>query len=199
MEENSQDRRSLPEILLSIENANKTIIEKFSDFALNQQEKKDNYTKNSDDLTKSRTEFIKWRDAQKQELTQVFTEEKVKLTSLFETKAIEIGNIKVGLHEPTQNNINRLENFIKKFWKIPLFILLVSLLTTGITTYLAVNFYKESIKSKQEIITEYRTELKKENVIITKKDNRLLSDMLKWFDKNKKTRTIFVEWKNKNK
>lgn len=40
MEENSQDRRSLPEILLSIENANKTIIEKFSDFALNQQEKK---------------------------------------------------------------------------------------------------------------------------------------------------------------
>lgn len=103
------------------------------------------------------------------------------------------------MHEPTQNNINRLENFIKKFWKIPLFILLVSLLTTGITTYLAVNFYKESIKSKQEIITEYRTELKKENVIITKKDNRLLSDMLKWFDKNKKTRTIFVEWKNKNK
>ena len=38
MEENSQDRRSLPEILLSIENSNRTIVEKFSDFALNQQE-----------------------------------------------------------------------------------------------------------------------------------------------------------------
>ena len=64
MEENSQDRRSLPEILLSIENSNRTIVEKFSDFALNQQEKNDNYTKKSDDLTKSQTEFIKWRDAQ---------------------------------------------------------------------------------------------------------------------------------------
>lgn len=199
MEEDTQGENILLKTLLNIESTNKTILEKFQEFALNQHEQKNTYTKNSNDLAQSQTEFIKWRDTQKREFSQIFTYEKDQLNNLFDAKSKQIGNIKVGLYEPTQQNIKRLENFIKRFWMVPVILLFISMVTAGATTYLAVNFYKESIKPKQEIISDYTTELLKENAIVSKDDEKSLSDMIKWFKKTPNNRNAFNTWKKKNK
>ena len=193
MQEESNNERSLPEILLSIESSNKTIIQTFENFAANQQNERKIHHLNVYNLTKDQKEFIEWRNTLNQELTEILSSERAQIDTFFKDKVSQLHNIKVGLYEPTQNNINRLEKFIKKFWVIPLYILLASVITTGITTYLAINFYKESINSKQEIISEYRTELLKKNAIVSKENNDLLSDMVRWFEKNPNTKDIFVK------
>lgn len=56
-----------------------------------------------------------------------------------------------------------------------------------------------SAKSKQNIITDYKTELLKENVIIKKDSNLLYQDMFDWFEKNPKNRELFIKWRNEKK
>ena len=56
------------------------------------------------------------------------------------------------------------------------------------------------IKSKQDILTEYRQELSKEGkTIVLKKDELLFKEMLNWFDKNPNTRDKFIQSREEKK
>ena len=92
--------------------------------------------------------------------------------------------------ERTAENVSRLNSRLK----VPNFVVYVWVgsmmlfLGSGL-------FLWQAMKSKQEIISEYRTELQKDNVLTSKVNSILFNDMLEWFSKNPKTKQNFINWK----
>ena len=96
-----------------------------------------------------------------------------------------------------QQKINNLERRIRQFWKLPAIISLASILIAGITTYSAFNFYSTSVKSKQEILSDYA----KDGYTLTKKkdvENLIYTNDLlnQWVKENPKDSEHFKLWVN---
>lgn len=97
--------------------------------------------------------------------------------------------------EKTAENIKRLNSRLN-VPNLAIYVWLSSLALFLLSAFMIWFF----IKSKQEILTEYRQELTKEGkVIISKENNDLFNDMYQWFEKNPKTRDAFIQSRKRNK
>ena len=95
--------------------------------------------------------------------------------------------------EKTEENIKRLNSRLN-VPNLALYVWLSSLALFLLSAFMIWFF----IKSKQEILTEYRQELSKEGkVIILKENSDLFNDMHQWFEKNPKTRDAFIQSREK--
>ena len=110
----------------------------------------------------------------------------------------KIKSISVSLSAQDQNKINKIESIFNRFWKLPVFLLIISLVISGITSYLAVNFYSTSVKSKEDLLSEYA----KNGYTITKKEN--LDNLIynndrfnEWVKENPNDSKSFKLWLNK--
>lgn len=97
--------------------------------------------------------------------------------------------------EKTEENIKRLNSRLN-VPNLALYVWLSSLALFLLSAFMIWFF----IKSKQDILTEYRQELSKEGkTIVLKKDELLFKEMLNWFDKNPNTRDKFIQSREENK
>lgn len=97
--------------------------------------------------------------------------------------------------EKTAENIKRLNSRLN-VPNLALYVWLSSLALFLLSAFMIWFF----IKSKQDILTEYRQELSKEGkIIISKENNDLFNDMYQWFEKNPKTRDTFIQSRKRNK
>ena len=111
---------------------------------------------------------------------------------------MKIQAVTVGLSVQDQNLIKKVESIFIRFWKLPVFLLIISLVISGITSYLAVNFYSASVKSKEDLLSEYA----KNGYTITKKEN--LENIIynndrfnEWVKENPNDSKSFKLWLNK--
>ena len=97
--------------------------------------------------------------------------------------------------EKTEENIKRLNSRLN-VPNLALYVWLSSLALFLLSAFMIWFF----IKSKQDILTEYRQELSKEGkTIVLKKDELLFKEMLNWFDKNPNTRDKFIQSREEKK
>ena len=97
--------------------------------------------------------------------------------------------------EKTEENITRLNSRLN-VPNLALYVWLSSLALFLLSAFMIWFF----IKSKQDILTEYRQELSKEGkTIVLKKDELLFKEMLNWFDKNPNTRDKFIQSREEKK
>ena len=97
--------------------------------------------------------------------------------------------------EKTEENVKRLNSRLN-VPNLALYVWLSSLALFLLSAFMIWFF----IKSKQDILTEYRQELSKEGkIIISKENNDLFNDMYQWFEKNPKTRDTFIQSRKRNK
>lgn len=110
----------------------------------------------------------------------------------------KIKSISVSLSAQDQSKINKIESIFNRFWKLPLFLLIISLMISGITSYLAVNFYSASVKSKEDLLSEYAkngyTITKKENLDNLSYNNERFNE---WVKENPNDSKSFKLWLNK--
>ena len=97
--------------------------------------------------------------------------------------------------EKTEENIKRLNSRLN-VPNLALYVWLSSLALFLLSAFMIWFF----IKSKQDILTEYRQELSEEGkTIVLKKDELLFKEMLNWFDKNPNTRDKFIQSREEKK
>lgn len=97
--------------------------------------------------------------------------------------------------EKTAENIKRLNSRLN-VPNLAIYVWLSSLALFLLSAFMIWFF----IKSKQDILTEYRQELSKEGkTIVLKKDELLFKEMLNWFDKNPNTRDKFIQSREEKK
>jgi hypothetical protein len=77
-----------------------------------------------------------------------------RLQEVFDTGLDKFRKIELGLSEKDRSSIEKIENIFRRFWKVPATISVVSLLMAALTTFMALKFYRESIKSKEEVRAE---------------------------------------------
>jgi len=77
-----------------------------------------------------------------------------KLQDVLDTGVEKFQKLELGLTEKDRGSLDKVENIFRKFWKVPVVISVVSLLVAALTTFMAVKFYRESVRSKGEIRSE---------------------------------------------
>lgn len=74
-----------------------------------------------------------------------------KIQNLFNTEHEKLKSVEFKISGQDRNLINKIESIFKKYWIVPVIIAVISLLLAGLTTYAALKFYQESVKSKGEL------------------------------------------------
>lgn len=92
--------------------------------------------------------------------------------------------------EKTEENIKRLNSRIN----VPNFVFYVWV-ASAVLFLCSGLFLWYSVKSKQDIITDYRKDLQKDYRIISNEDSKLFEDMNVFFQKNPKTKEIFIKFR----
>lgn len=198
MEEESKPKPTdLPSLLQEIIKGNKTIISELEKFSNDTEElQKKLHSKEEENGRESAT-MQKIGEAINRDLAKTYHDNRRRLQELFQQNKEKASDFTVSLKEQDQLKINKLEKLISRFWKLLAIISLASLLIAGITSYLAVNFYSTSVKSKQEILSEYA----KDGYTLTKKkdvENLIYTNDLlhQWVKENPKDSEPFKLWVN---
>lgn len=84
-------------------------------------------------------------------------ENAAKLQEILDTGMEKFKNIELGFTEKDRTSLDKVENTVRSFWKMPVIISVVSLLIAALTTFMALRFYKESVKSKEEVRSDILT------------------------------------------
>ena len=198
MEEESKPKPTdLPGLLQEIIKGNKTIISELEKFSNDTEELQKKLHLKEEENGRESTTMQKIGEAINRDLAKIYHDNRRELQEILQETKEKAGNISVRLQEQDQQKINKLEKLITRFWKLPAIVSLVSVLITGITSYLAFNFYSTSVKSKQEILSEYA----KDGYTLTKKKdlNYLInkSELLdQWVNENPKDSDAFKIWVN---
>lgn len=198
MEEESKPKPAdLPSLLQEIIKGNKTIISELGKFSNDTEElQKKLHLKEEENGRESAT-MQKIGEAINRDLSKTYHDNRKQLQEILQQIKEKASNFTVSLKEQDQLKINNLERRIRQFWKFPAIISLASVLIAGITSYLAFSFYSTSVKSKQEILSEYA----KNGYTLTKKkdvDNLIYNNDLvnQWVKENPKDSDKFKLWVN---
>lgn len=108
---------------------------------------------------------------------------------IFEARLEEFKSIPFNLSERDRKQIQKAETTFQKWWKLPVILVVCSLLITLLTSFLAVKFYKESVKSKQELKQDIAKEMQQKNLIWIEKGE---------WDKAKEEKDLVKMWSEKN-
>lgn len=199
MEEESKPKPTdLPSLLQEIIKGNKTIISELEKFSNDTEElQKKLHSKEEENGRESAT-MQKIGEAINRDLAKTYHDNRKQLQEILQETKEKAGKITVSLKEQDQQKINKLERLIKQFWKLPAIISLASVLIAGITSYLAFNFYSKSVKSKQEMLSEYA----ENGYILAKKkdvDNLIYNNDLldQWIKENPNDSKHFKLWVNR--
>lgn len=84
-------------------------------------------------------------------------ENAAKLQEILDTGMEKFKNIELGFTEKDRTSLDKVENTVRSFWKMPVIISVVSLLIAALTTFMALRFYRESVKSKEEVRSDILT------------------------------------------
>lgn len=178
-EESNQENKNnssnaLLELFQKIEVGNSKVLEKFQEFSENQS-----------NLTNQIATMKKLGEAINIDISQTYQTNRSSFIKEIETSLDKTKNISLSLSEKDERRINKVENIFTRFWKIPIWIGFLSALVAGITTFLAVKFYSESVKGKEQFVED----LNKQGYIIAEK---------KEFEELKYNDGLVKNWAQKN-
>lgn len=63
----------------------------------------------------------------------------------------KIRNVELGLNEKDTGRLDKVEGIFRKYWLVPVGISMISVLFAFLTVFMALRFYRESVKSKGEV------------------------------------------------
>lgn len=63
----------------------------------------------------------------------------------------KIRNVELGLNEKDTGRLDKVEGIFRKYWLVPVGISMISVLFAFLTVFMALGFYRESVKSKGEV------------------------------------------------
>lgn len=78
----------------------------------------------------------------------------ITLQEVFDVGLEKIRKVELGLGEKDRGLLDRIDGVFHKYWLLPVAISAVSLLFAFLTVLMALRFYRESVKSKEEIRSE---------------------------------------------
>lgn len=198
MEEADKTKNPLQVLLEEIHVSNQLIQQEFKTFNLNQEQFISQISEKGKDLQNHTETIEKLSQAINRDISKSYQQNREDLKQIMEAGAEKIKSISVSLSAQDQNKINKIESIFNRFWKLPVFLLIISLVISGITSYLAVNFYSASVKSKEDLLSEYA----KNGYTITKKEN--LDNLIynndrfnEWVKENPNDSKSFKLWLNK--
>lgn len=112
-----------------------------------------------------------------------------KIQNLFDTEHEKLKSVEFKISGQDRNLINRIDRIFQQYWKLPVIVATISLLMAGLTSFLAVRFYSESVKSREELKQDLAMELKATNKIIVDK---------KQWDKYSERERLIELWSQEN-
>ena len=112
-----------------------------------------------------------------------------KIQNLFNTEHEKLKSVEFKISGQDRNLINRIDRIFQQYWKLPVIVATISLLMAGLTSFLAVRFYSESVKSREELKQDLAMELKATNKIIVDK---------KQWDKYSERERLIELWSQEN-
>jgi hypothetical protein len=148
-------------------------------------EKFQEFSENQSNLTNQIATMKKLGEAINIDISQTYQTNRSSFIKEIETSLDKTKNISLSLSEKDERRINKVENIFTRFWKIPIWIGFLSALVAGITTFLAVKFYSESVKGKEQFVED----LNKQGYIIAEK---------KEFEELKYNDGLVKNWAQKN-
>lgn len=198
MEEGDKTKNPLQVLLEEIHISNQLIQQEFKTFTLNQEQFISQISEKGKDLQNHTKTIEKLSQAINRDISKSYQQNREDLKQIMEAGTEKIKSISVSLSAQDQSKINKIESIFNRFWKLPVFLLIISLVISGITSYLAVNFYSASVKSKEDLLSEYA----KNGYTITKKEN--LENLIynndrfnEWVKDNPNDSKSFKLWLNK--
>ena len=198
MEEADKTKNPLQVLLEEIHVSNQLIQQEFKTFTLNQEQFISQISEKGKDLQNHTETIEKLSQAINRDISKSYQQNREDLKQIMEAGTEKIKSISVSLSAQDQNKINKIESIFNRFWKLPVFLLIISLVISGIASYLAVNFYSASVKSKEDLLSEYA----KNGYTITKKEN--LENLIynndrfnEWVKDNPNDSKSFKLWLNK--
>lgn len=198
MEEGDKTKNPLQVLLEEIHISNQLIQQEFKTFTLNQEQFIFQISEKGKDLQNHTETIEKLSQAINRDISKSYQQNREDLKQIMEAQTEKIKSISVSLSAQDQSKINKIESIFNRFWKLPVFLLIISLVISGITSYLAVNFYSASVKNKEDLLSEYA----KNGYTITKKEN--LENLIynndrfnEWVKENPNDSKSFKLWLNK--
>lgn len=112
-----------------------------------------------------------------------------KIQNLFDTEHEKLKSVEFKISGQDRNLLNKVERIFQQYWKLPVIVAAISLLMAGLTSFLAIRFYSESVKSREELKQDLAMELKATNKIIVGKNE---------WDKHSERERLIELWKKEN-
>lgn len=112
-----------------------------------------------------------------------------KIQNLFNTEHEKLKSVEFKISGQDRNLLNKVERIFQQFWKFPVIVAVASLLIAALTSFLAIRFYSESVKSREELKQDLAMELKATNKIIVGKNE---------WDKFSERERLIELWKKEN-
>lgn len=125
------------------------------------------------------------------DIAKTYQQEKSEINTFFDGRMQEFSKISFNLSEKDRKQLQKADGLLQKWWKLPIIISVISLLFSILLGFLAVKFYSESVKSKEELKEEIAKEMQAKNLIWIEKGewNQLKenTELVKlWSEKNPK-------------
>lgn len=198
MDEADKTKNPLQVLLEEIHTSNQLIQQEFKTFNLKQEQFISQISEKGKDLQNHTETMEKLSLAINRDISKSYQQNREDFKRIIDAGTEKIQSVTVGLSVQDQNLIKKVESIFIRFWKLPVFLLIISLVISGITSYLAVNFYSASVKSKEDLLSEYA----KNGYTITKKEN--LENIIynndrfnEWVKENPNDSKSFKLWLNK--
>ena len=123
------------------------------------------------------------------EISKTFQQEQGEIKKLFDYRLQEFNKVSFSLSDKDRKQLQKADETLRKWWKFPAIISGFALIFAILTGFLAFKFYKESVKSKEEIKADIAKEMQSKNLIWVEKGE---------WDKLKDNRELVRVWSEKN-
>ena len=123
------------------------------------------------------------------DISKTYQQERLDTKSFFEGRLQEFNNVSFNLSEKDRKQLQKTDGILQKWWKFPVIISIASLLISVLLGFLAVKFYSESVKSKEELKGDIAKEMHSKNLIWIGKGE---------LDKLKENAELVKLWSEKN-
>ncbi len=161
MEENSnlkpnpeEPKNALLKALEDIISGNNEIKGQLGKFSQNQEQILLRFSEKEKQLNKESAAVENLSKSISTELEKKNQENQDKTQKIFDTELGKFQKVELKLTEKDKSLLSKVESIFRNYWKLPIIIAGISLLTAGLTGFLAVRFFSESVKSKGELREE---------------------------------------------
>lgn len=161
MEENSnlkpnpeEPKNPLLKALEDIISGNNEIKGQLGKFSKNQEQMLLHFSEKEKQLNKESADVENLSQSISAELDKKNQENQEKTQKIFDTELGKFQKVELKLAEKDKSLLSKIESIFRNYWKLPVIIAGILLLTAGLTGFLTVRFYSESVKSKGELREE---------------------------------------------